>query len=174
MNNKNLILIALTIIILTGCGGETNVKPLPPTEIFRNQLVLVTVPEDFFQIPDNIPPVDTSKMTQREVAEWVAKNEHRTNVLENKILGLRELFVKSYDLIKSTTSNVIVIDTTKSDEFNKKTLEEANKKPIVVQEPLKKDEEKVENTGFLTTIKEWFSSKPASEETKPVEIKPAN
>lgn len=170
---NNTLLIAMLIVALSGCAA-TEVKPdLPPTTTVRNQLVLVTVPETFFEIPDNVPSLDTSKATQREVADWVVQNEKRTNELENKILGLRQMFVKTYDLLKSSTENVIVIDTTKSDEFNKKTIEEAVKKPIIVPSAPKEETPKTD-TGLVSTIKGWFSSTPKPEETAPVEVKPVN
>ena len=168
--------VILTIFLASALSGciITPVKPeLPPTTTVRNQLVLVTVPETFFEIPDNVSSLDTSKATQREVADWVVQNEKRTNELENKILGLRQMFVKTYDLLKSSTENIIVIDTTKSDEFNKKTIDEAVKKPIIVPSAPKEETPKTD-TGFVSTIKGWFSSTPKTEETAPVEVKPVN
>ncbi len=172
MMNKKIITISLLTLFLAGCGGEMNVKPLPQQEIFRNQLVIVSVPEEFFKIPNNIPPLNTETMTQRDVASWVIQNEKRTNELENKLIELRDLFARTYELVKNSTNNVIIIDTTKSDEFNKKTIEEANKKPIIIDVP----QEKIENNkdkGFLSNIKNMFST-PVEETKIPVEIKPEN
>lgn len=175
MNKKNnIILVVLFSAVLAGCGGQTVKPDLPPSTIVRNQLVLVTPPEDFFAIPDNIPSLDTSKATQREVADWVTQNEKRTNELENKILELRNMFVKTYDLLKANSSNVIAIDTTKSDEFNKKTIEEANKKPVVLPPAPKTDDSFApKDEGVMSTIKGWFT-KTETPTAEPTTIKPAN
>ncbi len=172
MNNKikNLILISSLTLITAGCATSLEKPELPASTLVRNQLVLVTLPDNLFDIPDNIKPLDVDKATQREVADWVLQNEKRTNILENKLLELRRYFVSTYDLLISNSENVIVIDTTKSEEFNKKTIEEANKKPVVVPAPQKTEETK--ESGFLETIKGWFGTKTEEKPVEPTVVQP--
>ena len=132
MNNiKNIILIS-SLVMMSGCA--TMDKPeLPPSTVVRNQLVFVTLPDDFFTIPDNIPSIDVSTATQKEVASWITSNEQRTQMLENKMLQLKNYFISTYDLLKTNAGdNVIVVDTTKSDTDNAQTIKDAVEKPVTV------------------------------------------
>lgn len=175
MNNKNNLLFSgILVLFLFGCGGNPVKPELPQSTTVRNQLVMITLPDDFFVIPDNIPSLDTATATQREVATWVVENEKRTNTLENKILELRQYFVNVYDLLKKNSENVIVIDVTKSEENNSKIIKDANDKPIIVPAPVVTEGDKKDESLF-ERITGFFKSKPIPEPTpEPTVVKPTN
>lgn len=157
---KNTILAVTLISLLSGCAflQQKPVEQLPPETIVRNQLVFVSLPEDFFIVPDNVLPLDLATATQKDVASWLAKNESRTERLENKILQLKNYYISTYELLKSEAGkeNVIVVDVTKSDEFNKKVIQDISTKKIVVPTDVKVDAPK-EEQSMMSKIKEFFT-----------------
>jgi hypothetical protein len=175
---KNIIL-AITFIPFLGACSFMQQKPveqLPAETIVRNQLVFVSLPEDFFIVPDNVLPLDLATATQKDVASWLAKNESRTEKLENKILQLKNYYISTFDLLKSEAGkeNVIVVDVTKSDDFNKKVIQDVSTKKVVVPTDVKTEASKDES--MMSKIKGFFTkdSKPevVDQPKEPVQLDP--
>jgi hypothetical protein len=127
MSIKFASLIFLISITLSGCS-LFQVKPdvLPPEVVVRNHAVLVSLPDDFFKVPDNIEPLDVSTASQKEVAIWLVNNEKRTQELENKIMAFRNSYISVYELLQEALGkeNVILIDPSKSNEVNKSSIKD--------------------------------------------------
>jgi hypothetical protein len=125
MNVKSILMLTLVAITLSGCS-LFQVKPdaLPPEVIVRNHAVLVSLPDDFFKVPDNIEPLDISTASQKEVAIWLVNNEKRTQELENKIMAFRNSYISVYNLLQDALGkeNVILVDPSKSDDINKASI----------------------------------------------------
>jgi hypothetical protein len=100
-------------ILLAGCNLMPT-KELPPEVIVKNRVVLISLPQEFYSIPDNIEAPDMESATQRDVAEWITRNELRTTILENKLIQLRNYYVFSQNLLASVNGqdSVIVVDPT--------------------------------------------------------------
>lgn len=111
---RNIALIAACVFALGGC--ET-MKPLPEKTVVKNQVVLVSLPEEFYSIPNNVPAPDVETASQKDVAEWIAKNELRTVVLENKMIQLKNYEIFAFNLLTSINGkdSVLVVDPTKKD-----------------------------------------------------------
>jgi hypothetical protein len=93
---KNILLIAVTSVFLTGCFGSFGkVKPELVTAD-RVEYVLRTPPAEFFTIPDQVKNIDLETAKQSDIARWVLATEKRVYELENKILGIAS-FLKGED-----------------------------------------------------------------------------
>ena len=154
--------------MIGGCANQ--VKPdLPQATVVKNQLVFVTVPSALFDIPMNVTAWNADG-TQKDVASWILDNEKRTETLENKMIQLRNYFANTYELLKSQAGdNIIIIDSSQSDDFNKQAVKAALDKPVVPPEAVTppdatKSPPPKEGGGVLDTVKGWFSKsepKPA-------------
>ena len=159
---KNIIIISGLTLTLGGCAFDQTKPDLPPATIVKNQLVFVTVPSELFDVPANVDAWNADG-TQKDVASWLTNNEKRTELIENKMIQLRNYFANTYDLLKSQAGdNVIIIDSSQSDEFNKTTVKAALDKPIVPPETIAPPVEtkKTEDKGIADTVKGWFKSDP--------------
>lgn len=109
---KKLLLITSILLSLGGCAAFG--PKLPDNTVVKNKVVLISLPDDFYNIPDNVSPPDLNNPTQRDVSDWITRNELRTSLLENKLLTLKNYYIFSYNLLSSLNGkdSVIVVDPT--------------------------------------------------------------
>lgn len=100
------IILILIFMLFAGCA-----TPLPSNTIVKDKIVLMTLGPDAFVIPNNVAPLPQNA-TQKDVADWIVRNDERTSYLENKILELKQAYNDTYALLVKQFGNdsVIVVD----------------------------------------------------------------
>ena len=72
---------------LAGCACQPQVVE---KVVVETKYVTTQIPEDHLDIPPQVPSIDITKMSQKDVAAWMIRNEERTIVLENNLKQIRK------------------------------------------------------------------------------------
>lgn len=79
----------LAAVFLTGCGTSGFLRK---EVVVETRYIIRQASEAQKQLPPNPPPIDVSKATQLDLAEWIAQSERRTLDLEDLIRRLIEFY----------------------------------------------------------------------------------
>lgn len=105
----------ITLMMILGFTLSACATPLPSNTVVKDKIVMMVLPDDSFTIPNNVdaPP---SNASQKDVANWIVKNDARTSYLENKILELKQVYASTYALLVKQFGNdsVVVVDPSKA------------------------------------------------------------
>jgi hypothetical protein len=82
------LLLAGLVLILAGCATT----PEPPV-VTKTEFVVRTAPGELKALPPYPAPIDPTKATQVELAQWLARNEEHIRRLERLI----EALIKFYE-----------------------------------------------------------------------------
>jgi hypothetical protein len=91
---KKILLALAMAATLVGCGTTPPAK-IEPSVVVQYKYVAAPIPEEFLVIPDKVQPIDLSVSTQKDVSDWLARSEGRTNDLEAKLRKVKDLQEKN-------------------------------------------------------------------------------
>lgn len=79
----------LIITSLTACSICPE-KPSKPEVVIKTEVVKISVPKEFTDLPDSPAKINAETATQREVATWVNMTEDYMKKLEAKLWAIRK------------------------------------------------------------------------------------
>jgi hypothetical protein len=89
------LLILIPVIALSGCSLFC---PKPEIQyITKNTYVVRQAPVNLYDMPPTVAPLNTSTMTQKDVAEWIARKNSRELSLEKTIQSISEFYSRPID-----------------------------------------------------------------------------
>jgi len=87
---KKFLLIITTVLALAGCGTTPPAK-VEPSVVVQYKYVAAPIPEDALAIPEKVQPIDLNAASQKDVADWLARSEGRTNILESNLRTVKKI-----------------------------------------------------------------------------------
>lgn len=87
---KKLLATLFLSMSLIGCATQA---PIKPSVIVEYKYVAAPIPEKHLEIPAAVEPLDFNtdpKPTQKDVAEWIAKQKLRADKMETNLLELKK------------------------------------------------------------------------------------
>lgn len=88
---KSLIaLMAIAISILAGC--TTPPIDVKPKVVVEYKYVTKAIPGELLEIPANVPNIDTSTASDKDVAFWLLEKEERTLAIESKLTKIKSFY----------------------------------------------------------------------------------
>jgi len=87
---KKFLLIITMAFVLVGCGTTPPAK-IEPSVVVQYKYVAAPIPEDALVIPEKVQPIDLSVASQKDVADWLARSEGRTNIIEANLRKVKAI-----------------------------------------------------------------------------------
>lgn len=85
---KNILAVIIFALSLAGC--QTAPTKVEPSVVVHYKYVSAPIPEDALVIPDKVQAIDLDTATQKDVADWLARSEDRTNNIELKLRSIKD------------------------------------------------------------------------------------
>lgn len=104
---KNIILIALTALVLVGCNHMPTVPEPAPKVVVEYKYVVRTATKAQKAMPEYTAPIDVVSATQLDLATWITKNEERTLRLEAIIKELIDFYEQTVTNLELTPTEVL-------------------------------------------------------------------
>lgn len=86
---KQIILAALLALSLFGCATVPEQKVDQPI-IVKQKIVLLTIPDEMFEVPPPQPYANSKGMTDKDFANWLIDNEKRQQAIEKKLNAIQK------------------------------------------------------------------------------------
>jgi hypothetical protein len=99
---KQLLPLALTAILLVGCGSDP-VKPVPPVITQTNYVVKIP-PAQLLAQPIPIPNINVDTATQADVAKWIIGVRGNELSCEAQLQGIAQFFIVEQNNLNISTS----------------------------------------------------------------------
>lgn len=104
---KRIILAAL-VVVLAGC--ETMPVKSEQVLVKHVEYIVKIPPADLLELPPSVASLnfDDPNIKQSDVGKWIVDSEQRSNVLENKLIGISKFLKGEQDKLddKAKTENV--------------------------------------------------------------------
>lgn len=85
-----IVLMAIAISFLAGCTAPpVDVKPKVVVEY---KYVTKAIPRELLEVPANVPAIDVSTATDKDIAFWLLEKEERTVEIESKLTKIKSFY----------------------------------------------------------------------------------
>lgn len=85
-----IVLMAFTISFLAGCTAPpVDVKPKVVVEY---KYVTKAIPRELLELPVNVPAIDVSTATDKDIAFWLLEKEGRSVEIESKLTKIKSFY----------------------------------------------------------------------------------
>lgn len=84
-----LILSLIAAALMTGCAFDSKVL-IPERIVTKYKYVVTTVPDEFLEVPAQVPNLDTKTATDADAAKWILDKEERSQNMETKLRSIKD------------------------------------------------------------------------------------